>query len=92
MQAVSECKLFKFHEHTFRKLLDGYPEFRARIEERVAQYGYREIARVPLDFAQELLPAEAAVQEKVGPHQVDQVEEEAAAAPRASTCRAGCAC
>jgi ABC-type bacteriocin/lantibiotic exporter with double-glycine peptidase domain/CRP-like cAMP-binding protein len=83
VQAVSECKLFKFHEHTFRKLLDGYPEFRTRIEERVAQYGYREIARVPLDFAQELLPAEAAVQEKVGPHQVDQVEEEAASAPRA---------
>ena len=34
----------------------GYPEFRTRIEERVAQYEYKRLARVPLDFAEELLP------------------------------------
>ena len=31
------------------------------MEERVAQYDYRRLARVPLDFADEILPAEARV-------------------------------
>ena len=48
-----------------------YPDFEAQIEERIAQYDYRRTARVPLDFAEEILPAEAAAQEEVGPDQVD---------------------
>jgi ATP-binding cassette subfamily B protein len=75
VQAVSACRLLKLYERTYLKLLAEYPDFKARIEERIAQYDYKRLARVPLDFAQELLPAETAVQQKVGLDQVDQVEE-----------------
>ena len=40
-----------------------YPEFRERIEQRIAQYDYETVARVPLDFAEEILPAEVAATE-----------------------------
>src|SRR4029453_10143822 len=52
-----------------------YPDFRAQIEERIAQYDYKHIARAPLDFSDELLPAEVAVHQKVGPEQAEQAEE-----------------
>lgn len=76
VEAVSPCRLLRFTPRTFQKLLDSYPAFKARIEARIAQYDYKEIARVPLDFADESLPAEAGLQEKVGPSQVDPVVEE----------------
>ena len=47
--------------------------FRAVFEDRIARYDFRFVARVPLDFAEELLPADAAVQETVGLEQVDEV-------------------
>ena len=43
----------------FQKLLHEHPEFRERLAERVRQYDYHRLARVPLDFADEILPAEA---------------------------------
>ena len=45
----------------FQKLLREHPEFHARLDERISQYDYRNLARVPLDFADEILPAEASV-------------------------------
>ncbi len=74
VEAVAPCRLLKVTPQTFNKLIRDYPAFREQIEQRVAQYDYRHTARVPLDFAEELLPAEVAVQEKVGPEQLDQVE------------------
>ncbi|HUG38018.1 MAG TPA: peptidase domain-containing ABC transporter [Candidatus Limnocylindrales bacterium] len=71
VEAVSPCRLLRLTEATFTRLLDGHPEFRAQLEKRIAQYDYRAVGRVPLDFANELLPAEASVQEKVGPRQVE---------------------
>jgi CRP-like cAMP-binding protein len=76
VEALSVGRLLRLMPATFEKLIASYPEFKAQIEERVRQYDYKEVARVPLDFAEELLPAEAAVQEKVGPHQIEDVEEE----------------
>ncbi|HYT32081.1 MAG TPA: peptidase domain-containing ABC transporter [Thermoanaerobaculia bacterium] len=76
VEAVSACRLLALHAETLRNLLDRFPDFRSQIEQRVAQYDYKEVARVPLDFAQEILPAETAAQEKVGPDQVEQGEEE----------------
>jgi len=64
VQAVSDCRLLRLGRATFERLASAHPEFRRAIEERIAQYNYKEIARVPLDFAQELLPAEAALAEK----------------------------
>lgn len=74
VEAVSACRLLRLREGTFGRLMEEHPEFRARIEERVAQYDYKRVARVPLDFAQDVLPADAAVEEKVGPGQVDRAE------------------
>ncbi len=75
VESVSPCRLLKLTERTFSKLVKNDPDFRKQIEERIAQYDYKNVARVPLDFAEELLPAAAQLYEKVSPHQVDQEEE-----------------
>jgi len=86
VEAVSPCKLLELAPVTFEKLLEGYPAFRAQIEERIEQYDYKNVARVPLDFAQETLPADVQVHDKVGPEQVDraEVEDEVEPGPFAS--------
>jgi ATP-binding cassette subfamily B protein len=61
VEAVDACSLLRLPVPLFHKLLGEHPEFRARVEERVRQYDYRSLARVPLDFAEEILPAEASV-------------------------------
>ena len=71
VEAVEPCRLLRLNETTFNHLLESYPEFRAQLEERIAQYDYRTVARVPLDFAEETLPAELRAHEKVGPRQVE---------------------
>ena len=71
VEAVEPCRLLRLTETTFTHLLESYPEFRTQLEERIAQYDYRVVARVPLDFAEETLPAELRVREKVGPRQVE---------------------
>jgi ATP-binding cassette subfamily B protein len=57
VEAVSDCTLLALSPRTFTKLIEQYPEFRARIEERIEQYDFKRVARVPLDFASETLPA-----------------------------------
>ena len=59
VQAVSDCALLRFSPELFRRLLAEHPDFRHRLEQRLQQYDYRRVANVPLDFAEELLPAEA---------------------------------
>jgi ATP-binding cassette subfamily B protein len=84
VEAVTPCRLLRLTETTFTRLLTAHPEFRARLEERIAQYDYKAVARVPLDFADETLPAELRAHEKVGPRQVEPEageEDEAAGAP-----------
>jgi HlyB family type I secretion system ABC transporter len=71
VEAVEPCRLLRLTAPTFRRLLDSYPEFRTQLEQRIAQYDYRDVARVPLDFAEETLPVELRVREKVGPAQVE---------------------
>ena len=74
VQAVSPCRLLVLQDRTFETLLVGHPEFRKEIEARIGQYDYKLTARVPLDFAQELLPAEVQVYDKVGPAQLSAPE------------------
>ena len=76
VEAVAPCRLLRLTEGTFTRLLTAYPEFRTQLEERIAQYDYRTVARVPLDFAEETLPAELRVKEKVGPRQVEATRDE----------------
>jgi CRP-like cAMP-binding protein len=92
VEAVEPCRLLRLNASTFNQLLEGYPEFRTQLEERIAQYDYRTVARVPLDFADETLPAELRAHEKVGPQQVEATDgeeedvdgQEASAAPFAT--------
>lgn len=71
VEAVGPCQLLRLSPADFDAILDRSPEFRDRIEQQVKLYDYQREARVPLDFAQEILPAEAAAHEKVGPAQID---------------------
>jgi HlyB family type I secretion system ABC transporter len=82
VEAVSHCRLLRWSPETYRRLLEEFPAFQEQIKQRIAQYDYKHVARVPLDFAEELLPAEVDAHEKVGPEQVDQVEEEEIGADR----------
>ena len=70
IEAVSPCKLLQLRPETFAKLAADYPDFRVQIESRIAQYDYKKTARVPLDFADEVLPADVAAHRKVGPEQL----------------------
>ncbi len=59
VEAVSDARLLRLPAATFRELLTAYPDFAERMGERIAQYDYEAVARVPLDFGEELLPADA---------------------------------
>jgi len=71
VEAVTPCRLLKLKRETYQELLSEYPAFRDEIEARIGQYDYKHTAQVPLDFADELLPAEALTHEKAGDDQVD---------------------
>ncbi|HEX9001009.1 MAG TPA: peptidase domain-containing ABC transporter [Blastocatellia bacterium] len=72
VEALTPCRLIKISETTFGKLYAGFPEFRNKIEERIAQYDYKKTARLPLDFTREILPANAEPVEQVSPLQLDE--------------------
>jgi HlyB family type I secretion system ABC transporter len=80
VQAVTDCVLLRFPPELFRRLLAEFPDFRERLAQRVEQYDYRRNARIPLDFAEEILPAEASVHEKVSAEQAEQLPDAAALA------------
>jgi ATP-binding cassette subfamily B protein len=69
-QAVSDCSLLRFPPELFRRLVDEHPDFRLRLEQRIKQYDYRRVANVPLDFAEEILPAATSLR-PVSPEQVE---------------------
>jgi len=86
VEALTAGRLLMLRGETYEALLERYPAFRDELESRMEQYDYRHTAQIPIDFFQELLPADATTQERVGESQVDQkvgekeepVEEEAA--------------
>jgi CRP-like cAMP-binding protein len=63
IEALDDCKLLRLPPELYATLLAEYPEFRERMQERITQYDYQRIARVPLDFADEILPAAASATE-----------------------------
>lgn len=73
VEALTLCRLLAFTPDTFARLVREYPAFKEQIEQRIAQYEYRSQARVPGDFGEEVLPAEAVEQEKVRLDQVERV-------------------
>jgi ATP-binding cassette subfamily B protein len=77
VEAVTPCRLLALSPDTIRRLADGLPEFRERLEERIAQYDYKNRAHTPAGIEQELLPAGSGVQKQVDAAQVDQAEADA---------------
>jgi ABC-type bacteriocin/lantibiotic exporter with double-glycine peptidase domain len=71
VDAVSDLRLLALSRATFDRLIERDPGFRQRMEERVSSYAYKERARVPLDFSEELLPAMSGVHQAVSLDQVD---------------------
>ncbi|MEK6274970.1 MAG: peptidase domain-containing ABC transporter [Actinomycetota bacterium] len=71
IEAVTPAKLLVLQEPDFRRLIELDAGFAAVVRREVERYEFKFVARVPLDFAEELVPAEAAVAEPVGLDQVD---------------------
>jgi ATP-binding cassette subfamily B protein len=71
VEAVSACTLLALTQETFARLLAEQPEFKARIERRISQYDYKNVARVPLDFDEENLPASVLAGPAVSDDQLD---------------------
>ena len=61
VEALDDLTLLAIPPATFARLMRDDAGFRRRVEQRVASYEYRDRARVPLDFADEILPAASAV-------------------------------
>ncbi|MCP5477046.1 MAG: peptidase domain-containing ABC transporter [Rhodanobacteraceae bacterium] len=59
VEALLDCELLLLPIEAAQQLRERYPEFDLRLSERLAEYEHRVQARIPLDFAEELLPAEA---------------------------------
>ncbi|MEZ5117759.1 MAG: peptidase domain-containing ABC transporter [Candidatus Nanopelagicales bacterium] len=59
VQAVTEAEVLRLPVDVFHQLLESEPGFREALAERSEQASYRTRARVPLDFADEILPVEA---------------------------------
>lgn len=72
VQALTQCSLLKINERTFGKLYARFPEFRNKIEERIAGYSYKQTARLPLDFLQEIVSANPGPSQQVSPAQLDE--------------------
>ena len=59
-EAMADSELFALSPAAVADLRRRYPDFSRLLEERVSQYQKDTEARIPLDFASELLPADAA--------------------------------
>ncbi|MFN7976786.1 MAG: peptidase domain-containing ABC transporter [Vicinamibacterales bacterium] len=70
-EAVTRVRLLTLSGDTIARLGAALPEFKARLDERVAQYDYAAVAQVPADIGQEMLPAAATTQAAVDDGQVD---------------------
>ncbi len=71
VEAVTDARLLRLTREAFRMLRDQHPELHEVIEERENRYDFRHTAQIPIDLFRELLPADAAVADKVSDAQVD---------------------
>ncbi len=71
VEATTACRLLALSPETVRQLADKLPEFRDRLNERIAQYDYKNRAKTPAGVERELLPAGADAQKQVDADQVD---------------------
>lgn len=59
VEALTSVRMLRLDKADFLQLSEKWPAFRRAIDERVASYTPDKEARLPLDFAQELLPSAA---------------------------------
>ena len=81
VEAFSDCELLALDPAAVRSLKQSYPEFGKLLEERLAQYQAKTEARIPLDFTEELLPAETRRHDKLALDEKQAVEKADAEAP-----------
>src|SRR5438477_9598286 len=81
VEAYSDCDLLALDPDAVRNLKQSYPEFGKLLEERLAQYKAKTAARIPLDFTEELLPAETRRHDKLALDDKAAVEKADAEAP-----------
>jgi len=70
-EAVTRVRLLTLGGDAIARLGAALPEFKARLDERIAQYDYATVAQVPADIGDEILPAGVAAQHAVDDAQVD---------------------
>lgn len=70
VETVVRCRLLALPRASFQRLARNYPDLRSELQQRLSQRQYRRTARIPLDFVNELLTAEA-LATPVSPEQVD---------------------
>jgi ATP-binding cassette subfamily B protein len=56
VRAVTDASLLALDRDAFRRLSEQFPAFARRVNEQAAGRNFHEEARVPLDFAKEILP------------------------------------
>ncbi len=61
VEAMTPVRLLTLSGDTLESLGEALPAFRSMLDDRVAQYEYRDIAAVPADIDQEILPASTTV-------------------------------
>jgi HlyB family type I secretion system ABC transporter len=71
VEAVTAVRLLTLSGETLERLGAALPGFRATLDEWVAQHDFRNLAQVPRDIDDEILPAGAAAQHSVSEAQVD---------------------
>ena len=81
VEAFSDCELLALDPNAVRSLKQSYPEFGKLLDERLAQYEAKTEARIPLDFTEELLPAETRRHDKLALDGKQAVENADAEAP-----------
>src|SRR5438874_3434546 len=81
VEAFSDCELLALDPDAVRSLKQSYPDFGKLLEERLAQYQAKTEARIPLDFTEELLPAETQRHDKLALDGKQAVEKADAEAP-----------
>jgi ATP-binding cassette subfamily B protein len=77
VEAITRCRFLTLSPDTFATLANALPEFRARLEERIAQYDYKDRAEIPAGADQETLPAGAEAPPQVSDAQVEQRDTDA---------------
>ena len=75
VQALTDCRLLALAPDAVQEMNRQFPEFAKLMQERRAQYNLATEAHVPLDFAEEVLPAESSTANKV---ELDEPDQEAA--------------